>query len=109
MRKIAVIGDELSIRGFSSVGFATFPVLDDKEASDAVNSCTENGYAIVYIMEEFFALKEFSTSIETAGVFPIFIPIPSATGTTGVGMERLREMAIRAIGSEFILGDVEHE
>jgi len=103
MRKIAVIGDELSVRGFASVGLVTYPVLDDKEAFNAVKVCAENGYAIIFITEEFF------TQVDSTCVFPILVPIPGATGTIGVGMERLREMAIRAIGSEFILGDVEHE
>lgn len=100
MHKIGIVGDYESVMGFSAVGLSAFPVSDQKEASDVLKKLIKDEYAVIYITEDLFIKDDLKKAKEQS--LPIIIPVPGIKGKSGVGMNNLRDMAIRAIGSDII-------
>lgn len=105
MYKVAVIGDYESIYGFGAVGFQVYPVLTKEEAITCLMHLVVDKYAIIYITESFVEqIQDVIKTYETA-TLPAIIPIPSVSGTTGVGMNRMRKLVERAVGSAILFED----
>ena len=62
MYKIAVIGDQESVYGFSSLGIDIFPAYSGDEAKSLINKLAEENYAVIYITEAL--AKDASETIE---------------------------------------------
>ncbi len=107
MHKIGIVGDYESTKGFAAVGLSTFSVRDAKEASDVLKKLILDEYAIIYMIDDLFvSLKDEIKKISEL-TLPIIIPVPGirgilAGGKNSIGMDNLREMAIRAIGSDIV-------
>ncbi len=102
MHKIGIIGDFESTKGFAAVGFSTFSAEGAKEASDILKKIIKDEYAIIYITEDLFVVLKDEIKKIRQQTLPIIIPVPGVKGKNGVGMDNLREMAIRAIGSDIV-------
>ncbi|PIU63648.1 MAG: V-type ATP synthase subunit F [Armatimonadetes bacterium CG07_land_8_20_14_0_80_40_9] len=104
MDKIGVIGDRDSIMGFKPFGISIFPVEDEdygKVCETLKNLCNKN-YAIVFITEEVAlkveeVIKELNEKYLTS-----IVTIPNNRGSLGVGWERMRMNAKKAIGSDIL-------
>jgi len=103
-KKIGVIGDGDSIRGFSAIGMDIFPVTDAGSAAKKLREWAED-YAIIYITENICA--EISKEIERYKnkALPAVIAIPNASGSIGYGMDNIRRITLKAVGTDLVFNE----
>ncbi len=100
MYKIAVIGDPDSICGFSAIGMMAVAVSDEDEALAKLEALDPAVFAVVFVTENVYGRIAEEFSREQA--LPAVIPIPGATGNTGVGMRDVSKFVEKAVGSDII-------
>ncbi|HPD02997.1 MAG: V-type ATP synthase subunit F [Christensenellales bacterium] len=99
--KIAVIGDKDSVLAFKAVGARIFPVSDDAEARETLKNAARS-YPVIFITEKFARAAEPLLLRYKSRAYPAVIPIPSAEGGDGYGMECLKKDVERAIGADIL-------
>jgi Archaeal/vacuolar-type H+-ATPase subunit F len=104
MYKIAVMGDRDSIYGFAAVGLDIYPAEADSNVARQVQRLSENGYAIIYMTEALYSRHEKELSVFNDLPLPAIIPIPGASGNTGMGVSRVRKSVEKAVGSDILFG-----
>ena len=99
--KIAIVGNGDGIMVFKAAGVDTFPAENEKKARDVIRKIAKD-YQIIFLMEEFAcALAEFLKRFDDEP-YPVVLPIPSATGSTGYGEQALRSAMERALGVDIL-------
>jgi V/A-type H+-transporting ATPase subunit F len=97
---IAVIGDRDSILCFRAIGVQTFPVLGPKEAAGIVRRLIQEAVSVIFITES-IAEGIMDLINETAReTLPSIVLIPNNQGSLGLGMERIRQTVMRAVGAD---------
>ncbi|MCM1043074.1 MAG: hypothetical protein NC350_02560 [Corallococcus sp.] len=105
--KIAVIGDKDSVLAFKAVGVDVVDALTFKQAEDAVKKLTKEEYAVVLITETLAAgIPEVLSKAKTKP-FPVIVPIPTSSGSTGFGMEGIKKDVEKAIGTDILFNKEE--
>ena len=107
MLKIAVIGGRDTVMGFKALGLDCFPAADSAEAGKILRRLTresEEDYAIIYIEETFAEQIQNEINRFKDSPSPAIILIPGREGSTGLGLQALRDAVERAVGTN-ILGD----
>ena len=102
-KKIALIGDAESIKGFAAIGFDTFPTADVEEAGKLLRTLADGEiYAVLYLTENYYTAlgKEIARSSDK--LIPAILPIPSSDGGRGIGAARLSSFVEKAVGSDII-------
>lgn len=104
--KICAIGDYDSICGFSALGMDIFEATEKEAVEKYIKDLAAREYAVILITENAaFEASEEIDKFKNEKV-PAIIPIPSVTGTYGMGIEALRTAVERAVGSaEMIFGE----
>jgi len=102
MYKAAVIGDRQSVIGFRALGLTVFAAESPEEAKTALHQLAKQNHAIIYITEQLAAaipedIAKYSDTPETA-----VIPIPSKSGSLGIGGSQLRKAVERAVGADIL-------
>jgi V/A-type H+-transporting ATPase subunit F len=105
MRKIAVVGDIDSIMGFKAAGHLTFAVKNGKEAGEMLEKLADEDYAIVFITENVIEGAGDILDSYRERLVPAIIPIPGNSGSTGIGMRRVKKAVERAIGADILKQD----
>lgn len=110
--KVAIIGPESVITGFSVLGVQSFPAETAESAAEALadivaqtNSAMEDGdkYGVVLMIEDLLRkIPEKEYKILTKNVLPSVVAVPGTNGSTGYMTQRLRDFTIRAIGSDIM-------
>lgn len=106
-RRIAIIGDKASVMGFKVLGFEAVAVSDAAAARQALHRLVREGYAIIYVAE--------STAVDILDAIndyadrrsPAIVLIPGSQGSLGVGMEKMRRAAEKAVGVDILFGNEE--
>lgn len=112
--RIAIVGSREAVSGFALLGIEVAPVSSTEEAVaklyDLKKQMTRddqgmerNTYAIVFVTEDLMA--DISPDDEKRlirGALPAIIPLPSHKGATGYGLDRLKRIVERAIGSNIL-------
>ncbi len=105
MNKIGVIGDRDSVIGFRALSMTVLEAADAPEAERQLRSLVQENYAVVFITENLAeANQEYIRTLQERKL-PAVIPIPSLTGTTGLGMRQVRESVRRAVGMDLLNQD----
>ena len=104
MYKIAVMGDNDSIYGFSSAGFEICPVDNVATAGRSLRGLVENGCAVIYVTEALCPHIKREIELYRGSVLPAIIPIPGVSGNSGYGMAQVKKSAEQAIGSDILFG-----
>lgn len=105
MNKIGVIGDRDSIIGFRALSMTVLEATDAAEAERHLRNLAAENYAVIFITENLAeANQEFLQTIRSQKL-PAIIPIPSLTGSTGLGMRQVRESVRRAVGMDLLSQD----
>ena len=99
--KMAIVGDGDSIPVFRAAGVAAFPVNDEKEARDVLRKVARE-YQIIFLTEEYARPLESFLKRFDEDVYPVVLPIPSATGDGEYGKEILRHAMERALGVDIL-------
>ncbi|MFQ5866700.1 MAG: V-type ATP synthase subunit F [bacterium] len=97
--KIAIIGERDFIWGFKGMGFFTFPVSDTSQAARALDEIGKGGYSLVYITET-FARPLLERIDEVSRMAKVDITIMPGVQEKQLGLEKLRRIAIRAVGAD---------
>lgn len=100
MADILVVGKKDSVLGFKTVGLDTV-FWESKETSlPVVEEYIENGTKIVFVTENVFEVLQNYVEGFFGKLYPIFIPIPDVEGSKGIGYENIRNLVIRALGTD---------
>ena len=108
MYKIAVLGDRDSIYGFAALGLDICPVSLSDDTSEAVKKLrelAEGNYAVIYIIESLAEKIKNEINRYRSTKLPAIIPIPGASGNTGLGMRMVKKSVEQAVGSDILFRD----
>lgn len=100
--KIAVIGDYDSILGFNALGMDLFTADSAQQAGIHLDAAAAGGYAIVYITEQLAEGISDKISEYRSRKLPAIVPIPSIMGSTGIGMQQLKDSVKKAVGVDIL-------
>ena len=98
MRKIGVIGDNESVRGFAALGIDVYPAIREANIRRLINNMAKDGYAIIFITEQAASLVAETIEKYNTRPFPAIIPIPGNRGAMGIGRENVRKNVEKAVG-----------
>ena len=111
--KIAIIGTKDAVAGFALLGVDVTPVNDATEAVEKVHKLRKTkttvdgverpAYAIIFITEDLAsALTPDDEKKIARDALPAVIALPSHKGSTGYGLQRLKGLVERAVGSDIL-------
>ena len=112
--KIAMIGSRETIGGFAMLGVDTVPAEKTEEAVVHLfrlrketqldeAQIERNVYAIIFITEDLASgISPDDEKKLARGALPAIIPLPSHRGSTGYGLDRLKRIVERAVGSDIL-------
>ena len=112
--KIAMIGSRETIGGFAMLGVDTVPAENTEEAvvhlfrlrketAPDEAGIERNVYAIIFITEDLASgISPDDEKKLARGALPAIIPLPSDRGSTGYGLDRLKRIVERAVGSDIL-------
>lgn len=100
--KIAVIGDKDSILAFKAIGAETFTATNNFEANDLLRKLSKEDYAVIFITEEIAVTIEDTLVKLKTRAYPSVIPIPSQSGSNGLGMRGIKKDVEKAIGADIL-------
>ena len=109
--KIAIIGPEDTVSGFKALGVDSFPAHNAEEAlirlrqikDSTTKPSSKDKYAVVCVIEDLVSKvdqAEYAKVVD--GPLPAVVILPGAKGSSGFAIERLRNLAERAIGASVI-------
>jgi len=100
---VAVIGPAELISGLQAVGIKAFPATDAVMAAEAFTAIqtSETPFACVCITESIMNQIDAETKENmTKDSLPVILTIPDFHSNKNAGLDKLRELAKRAIGSD---------
>ena len=98
---IAAIGDRNSVLGFSALGVNVITPAPDK-VREAIIDVIKNEVIIIFITEKMAeTIPDLIDSIAKRPS-PTVVVIPDATGSKGLGLKKLNETIIRAVGANIM-------
>jgi len=115
--KIAMIGDDSTVRGFSAAGVVGYPAVESSDALRTLIDLTRSGdYAIVFISEnlaepilgEISRISSGRSGMGTQGAgspsvtVPSVVVIPDQSGSRGIGFEKIRRAVEKALGIDIL-------
>ncbi len=99
--KTAIVGGGDGITVFKAAGVATFPAEDEKKARDILRKIAKE-YQIIFITEDLACkLTEFLKRFDEEP-YPVVVSIPAGGGSTGYGIEVLKNAMERALGVDIL-------
>ena len=103
MYKIGIIGKRDAILGFVSVGFSAFEADNVETAIKHLHRMVRSGkYAVIFITENYAKGMEEQIEAYRGLVIPAIVSIPGESGSSGYGMENLRQSVVRAVGVDIL-------
>lgn len=100
MYKIAAIGDRESVIGFSALGVETFETDSAKAAETLVSQLEKSDFAVILVTEKLYCAMRETAELYRSKALPVIIPIPGASGNSGIGKSQLRSIMEKAVGSD---------
>jgi V/A-type H+-transporting ATPase subunit F len=105
--KIAAIGSADDVKIFNALGIEVRITQTDEEAASALGDLARDKYAVIYITEDVAGRIGDTIARYRSELFPAVIPIPNASGASGLGMGNVRKNAAMAVGSDILLSGKE--
>lgn len=102
MSKICIIGEQEFVFCFKMFGVSIFPVVNEKEAEDALVKAVSDGFSIIYLTETY--IEKIESKIETiTKMHPVsIIIIPGQGELKDLGWRKLRKTVEKAIGADLL-------
>lgn len=112
--KIAIVGPREAIAGFALLGVDVVPAYSPAEAVEQLLTLKRttqkdaqgreiNTYGIVFLTEDLAeGISPEDEKKLSRGALPAIIPLPSHQGASGYGLQRLKRIVERAIGSDIL-------
>ncbi|MGI6325888.1 MAG: V-type ATP synthase subunit F [Saccharofermentanales bacterium] len=105
MNNVGVIGDRDSVIGFRALGMTVLEAGNAEEAGRHLKNLVAENFAVIFITENFVQGNEDYLLSVRSQKLPAIIPIPSISGSTGLGMRQVRESVRRAVGMDLLSQD----
>lgn len=109
MYQVGVIGDLDSVIAFRALGMTVVEARDGQTALEQMRRLVKEDYAVIYITEDLAEANLSYLEELRARSLPAIIPIPSVSGSTGLGMRQVRESVRKAVGIDILQSEPEHE
>lgn len=95
--KIAIIGDKDSILAFKAIGADVFPIKTYFDAVETLKKLARE-YSLIFVTEDI--AENISDIIKRyrSRPYPCVLPIPTAKGSTGFGMNNISKNVEKAVG-----------
>ncbi|RBT38953.1 hypothetical protein EB54_02454 [Enterococcus gallinarum] len=100
-KKIAMMGGKNSILPFKGLGVDIYPVDDLEEAAQQLQEMAED-YGVIFLTERLIEQLESIIRQYEELPTPAIIPIPSSTGSLGIGMARIQQNVEKAVGMNIL-------
>ena len=100
--KIAAIGDRESVLGMSVLGVRPCPVAEPREVPALLERLLREDYRVIFVTEEFAAAWRHEIAEHMEKTEASILMVPSRKGSSGRGLELVREMGIRALGADVL-------
>lgn len=100
MYRVAVVGDQESIYGFTVLGMEAVEAQSAQEAKAILERLIEEQFEIIYVIEALY--EQLQGMMMEEQLLPAIIPIPGVLGNTGCGMARVKRSVERAVGSDIL-------
>ncbi len=98
--RVAVIGDRDSVLGFGALGVSVMtPSAQAEEVRRAIRKALDEEVAVLFITERL--AREVPEMIKdlSGRPLPSVVVIPDASGSSGMGLIKLDEIIVKAVGS----------
>ena len=104
MGKVGIIGDEESILIFKNIGVLIFPASSTEDAYEALKGLKKENYSIIFITETYAKdlLQKIDELEEQIPITPSIVIIPDKMGSSNVGLNKIRECIVRAVGTDLL-------
>ncbi len=103
MYKIAIIGDRDTVLGFMALGFSVHEAVDAEMAAKCLQTLVKSGeYAVIFLTENLAMQMEEELGQYKDMPLPAVISIPGHSGSTGYGMNLIRNAVERAVGADIL-------
>ena len=102
MYKIAVIGDRDSVLGFRALGLDVFFCDDAETGRKTLLRLAQQEYAVIYITEQLAQHLTAEIARYKDAPLPAIVSLPTAAGSTGYGMNAMRDAVERAVGVDIL-------
>ncbi len=100
--KSAAVGERSSVILFSAAGVYTKEVTTPEQAEKAVASLVKDGYKIIFLSEKLALSMPETLEKYRAAAFPLILPVPDRSGSSGYGMANIRKNMEKAIGTDIL-------
>ena len=97
--KAAAVGEHSSVVLFNTAGVDAVSVESVEEASTAIRKLVRGGYSVIFLTENYAIALEEDLKRYRAQAYPLILPIPERTGSTGYGLEKVKINMEKAIGT----------
>jgi len=103
MYKLAVVGDGETVACFRPLGVDGFVPENTEDIMGLLRLLRREGYGLVMVTERMAEGSESDiTAFSSEEPFPVVLTVPDTQGSTGMGMDRLKMWAERAIGADML-------
>jgi len=104
--KIGMIGTEEAIMGFIALGVKCFPIKENAEIVDIIQSIKADQFGAIFITEDWAGRvrSELDTAFEREAL-PAIVTVPSPQGATKEGLSNLKKIVEQAVGSDILFNN----
>ena len=103
MYKIGIIGPRDAILGFMALGFSVHEAATVEEAAKELHRMARSQeYGVIFITENYAVKLEDEIARYRDLPLPAIVSIPGQEGSTGYGMNVLRNAVERAVGADIL-------
>lgn len=95
------MGGKNSVLPFKGLGIDIYPVDDLEEAAQQLQEMAED-YGVIFLTERLIEQLESIIRQYEELPTPAIIPIPSSTGSLGIGMARIQQNVEKAVGMNIL-------
>ena len=100
--RVGVIGDRDSVLAFKAIGLEVFDAQNADDARELIKELSKQDFAVLFITEEFAKANDELLQKAKTKPFPAFVPIPTSKGSTGFGLQCVKNDVEKAIGVDIL-------
>ncbi|MDP3014120.1 MAG: V-type ATP synthase subunit F [Candidatus Subteraquimicrobiales bacterium] len=102
MYKMAIVGDKTSVLGFKALGLDSYPIFEKGQARNLWLSLLKKDYGAIFLTEEIYEEIKDLLVLVSEEIKPSVLIIPAITGSTGLGLKRIKGIIEKAVGIDIL-------
>jgi V/A-type H+-transporting ATPase subunit F len=103
--RIGVIGEKDSVGCFRTLGLDVFEPDSPRDVARTINRMAKEKYAVIFVTEQAYGKAQETIEKYKSQPYPAVIPIPSGSGSLGIGLAGIRKNVEKAVGTQLFLDD----